>query len=409
MKKLYLAPILSLPIILTACGGGGGSEEGSGSDENNEILMWHYYTGSEEVFKQMAKDFNESQDEYTLETEYVPFDEMKKQLSVGSAGDTLPDLIISDTVDNASLASMGVLNDISSEVEEWGEIDDYLKAPVASTKYEDGTYGVPLTTNSIGLFYNEKMLEENGIEKPPETWEELNEAAEATTNSDHDGFAMSAVRSEESTFQFYPFLLSAGADENSLDSPEAAEALNFVDDMLAEGYMSEEVLNSTQDDLARKFANESVAMMINGPWVVDRLKEENEDLDFQITSIPKKEEHKSVIGGDNLAVVESGNQEGAWEALSYFSEPENMEEFTKETGYFPPRQSVLNDSDYWQEDEHLSSFIQTTEEAEARGPSPNWPDISESIQLAIQESLTDEKEPDEALEDAQKKVESANE
>ena len=44
--------------------------------------------------------------------------------------------------------------------------------------------------------------------------------------------------------------------------------------------MSKEVLNATQDDLARQFAAGQLAMMINGSWNIERL-EEAEDLNYR--------------------------------------------------------------------------------------------------------------------------------
>ncbi|MDI5790032.1 extracellular solute-binding protein [Bacillus licheniformis] len=66
--------------------------------------------------------------------------------------------------------------------------------------------------------------------------------------------------------------------------------------------MSKEVLNATQDDLARQFAAGQLAMMINGSWNIERL-EEAEDLNYGITYIPKDQTFASALGGENIAVV----------------------------------------------------------------------------------------------------------
>ena len=44
--------------------------------------------------------------------------------------------------------------------------DDFLKQAVASTKYEDKTYAVPQVIDSMGIFYNKKLLKEAGVEAP---------------------------------------------------------------------------------------------------------------------------------------------------------------------------------------------------------------------------------------------------
>ncbi|UOQ91824.1 ABC transporter substrate-binding protein [Halobacillus shinanisalinarum] len=408
-KILLLFISLLVTLFIVGCSGDSMSSKDSGGGKENsegkeEILLWHYYTGSEEILVDLQEKFNESQDDIELNLEYIPFSDMKKQLAIGSAGDTLPDLIISDTVDNASLASMGVLEDITDRIDEWGQTDKFLKGPMDSTVFKGRNYGLPITSNALGLFYNKAKLEEAGISEPPSNWNELKESANKLTTESQKGIGISAVKSEESTFQFYPFLYSAGGNYKELGDEKAIDALRLIDDLMEKGFMSQDVLNSTQDDLTRKFSAGEIGMMVNGPWIIDRLKEESPDLDFGITPIPKNERFSSVLGGDNMALIKDGNVDAAWKFMTWLLEPEQLEEFAVGTGYFPPRKDVLNQSDYWKNDEHLSEFIPIMETAEARGPSPEWPEISEAIQNAIQEALTDTKTPKEALEDASTKV-----
>src|SRR5699024_2196790 len=148
-------------------GAAGGNNNGSSA-----ITVWYYFTGKqEELFVDLIDQYNESQDEVEVEGEYVPFDEIKKQLSVGVAGGTLPDMVFLDNVDTASFADMDVLEEISSKVEEWGKSDTFYDGPMNSARYNDGLYGLPYTSNTLGLFYNEGMLSEAGIEDPPSTWD----------------------------------------------------------------------------------------------------------------------------------------------------------------------------------------------------------------------------------------------
>ncbi|WP_018930576.1 ABC transporter substrate-binding protein [Gracilibacillus lacisalsi] len=395
-NKIVVILTLMLFVVLTACGNSEENTQQEEKGEKQEVLLWHYYTGSEESLNEILADYNQSQEEVEVVAEYVPFDEMNRQLSVGTAGDTLPDIVIADTVNNVSMASMGILADITDFVEEWGEGDQFLEGPYNSTIYEEKQYGLPLTTNSLGLFYNKKLLEEAGIEEPPTTWEELDETAEALTTDGVKGFGLSAVRSEEATFQFYPFIYSAGGSYKELESSEAIKAFNFLKNLYDQGYMSQDILTATQDDLTRMFIEENLAMMINGPWMIERI-QENEDLDFGVTNIPKDKEFASVTGGDNISITETGNQDAAWDFMTWLFEPEQNERFAMETGYYPTRSDVLNEADYWKNEEIVKEFIPIMEVAEARGPSPDWPSVSEEIQLAIQKILTDELPVEDAL------------
>ncbi|WP_148294989.1 extracellular solute-binding protein [Gracilibacillus boraciitolerans] len=233
---------------------------------------------------------------------------------------------------------------------------------------------------------------------------ELEEAANKLTTDTVKGFGLSAVKSEESTFQFYPFIYSAGgASYKELETPEAIKSFEFIDGLLEEGYMSQDVLTATQDDLTRMFVEGDLAMMVNGPWMIDRISE-SADFEYGITYIPKDQEFASVTGGDNVSITKDGNVDAAWEFMKWLLAPEQNEKFAMDTGYYPTRTDVLHEAEYWKNEELVKEFIPIMEVAEARGPSANWPKVSEAIQLAIQETLTDTKTAEQALTDAAAKI-----
>ncbi len=370
-----------------------------------EVNLWHSFTGNQqEILLDLIEDYNTSQQSISIKPEYIPFASMKTQLSVGVAGGNLPDLVVMDNVDHASFSQMGVLEDITDRVNAWGGKEDFYPGPLASAQYAGKYYGLPFTSNTLGLYYNKEMLAEAGYSNPPTTWDELRTYAKKLTTSEHSGFAMSAIKSEEGTFQFYPFLLSSGAEYYELDSPGAIKSLTFLKSLIDDGSMSSDVINATQDDLARQFAQERLAMMVNGPWNIDRLTSENPDLEFAITQVPKDKQYASVLGGGNFAVIKDSNVDDSWQFMSWFYEPSRYAEYTSTTGVFPARRDAMESSDFWKNDQYLSGFVPIMEMAKPRGPSPYWPRISQAMQTAMQQVLTGRQSPEKALKSAAKKV-----
>ncbi|NWN78109.1 ABC transporter substrate-binding protein [Bacillus sonorensis] len=382
----------------------GCSSTGENAEAAKEVKVWDYFTGKQqELYHELVDQYNQSQDRYKVVTEYIPFNEVKKQLSVGAAGAALPDAVFLDNVDNASFAAMGVLEDLTGRIETWGQTDQFYDGPLSSARYDGKYYGVPFASNALALFYNKDLLRAAGLAEPPKTWSELRKAAQKTSKGQTKGFAMSAVKSEESAFQFYPFLLSSGAEFNHLQSEKAVSSLQFLTDLIKDGSMDKEVLNATQDDLARQFAAGRLAMMINGSWNIERLKEA-EQLDYGITFIPKDKTFASALGGENIAVVKGKNADGAWDFITWLIDPKRLETLTAETGVFPPRKDILEKSDRWKTDQHVKAFIPIMDIASARGPSKDWPKMSEALQTALQEALSESKPPEDALKDAARKI-----
>lgn len=410
-KITALSTVLGLSLVLASCGDQAEDLQENGEDvneggESGDLTLWTYYTP--EPFGDVLEDYVERFEEdegISINIEYVPFGEMRTQLSVGTAGDTLPDMVIMDSVEHASFSEMGVLADITDRLVELEAYDNYLEGPLASNELDGSYYGVPFEANSLGMFYNVDIFEELNID-PPSTWDELISVSEEIQNYDSSitPFGMTATRNEQSTFHLIPFLYSSGATYDDLTSDAAIETLTFQKELLDNNIIHSDFLNQDQDDIGNLFLNGNVAMMINGPWMINRL-EENEELNFAITDIPMNEEPASVLGGANLALINNDNIDEAWGFVEFLSDEEIVFETASRAGSFPVREDVMDESDEWMENPILEGLVEPMRNAVPRGPSPNWPQISENIQLAIQSVLTGEATPEEALEQAQEENE----
>lgn len=381
----------------------------SGKQEENKtkLVFWCYMEGETQIetLDWLCSTFNESQDKIEVERQYVPFADFKRQLSIGMMAEKLPDIVVIDNPDHAAFAQMGIFADLTSHMSGWPEKDNYFPGPWKSTTLNGKNYGVPFTSNCLALFYNVEMLEQAGVD-PPETWEELRATAKKLTKKDVFGLGISAVRSEEGTFQFLPWLLSSGAKIDKLDSPEAISSYTILRDLVVDGSMPKEVISWTQADVEKQFAAGKLAMMVNGPWNIPEVKKDAPDLKWDVVKIPKDKVFSSVLGGENWAIVKGENVDAAWEFLKFAATPENVKESSVRFNMFPPRQDVAVD-EAWTADPVMRVFMDEMQYAMPRGPHPKWPQISDAISTALQEVLTMVKTPEEAAKTAQESVEKA--
>lgn len=374
-------------------------------NEAKKLKLWFYYEGKDRFDKisALTQGFNKTQSSITLTPEYVPFDQFKKRLSMGMAASDLPDIVIIDNPDHAAYAKMGLFADITDKVKAISGIDQFFDGPMKSATLDGKIYGLPFASNNIALFYNSDMLDKAGI-KPPQTWDDLKAAAKKLTTGDTKGLAISAPQNEEGTFQFMPWLLSTGASVEKMDSPEGIKALTFLSDLVKDGSMSKEVINWTQSDAMKQFIAGKAAMMINGPWQLPEIKKNAPDLKYGVTLVPKDKQFASVLGGENLGVINGKNVDASVEFLKYFAQPDVMKNFTKEFGNFPPRKDVAADK-AWTEDLLVKGFADEMQYAQPRGPSPKWPEISNAISTALAKSLTQNSTPEANAKEAQAKIE----
>lgn len=431
MKKVGLmgmAMLLVLVIVLSGCGknannetsnAGKGNASGenasantamnsptneSASTEKKKLSLWFYFEGKErfDKIKTLTDGFMQQNPNVEVEPVYIPFAEFKKRLAIGLTASELPDLVIIDNPDHAAYSAMGLFADITDELADWPDKDQFFPGPWSSTIYDGKQYGVPLGSNNLALFYNEQMLADAGV-TPPQTWDELREAAKKLTKEGATGLGLSALANEEGTFQFLPWLLSAGAAFDKLDTPEGTKAYSFLADLIKDGSMSKEVINWTQADVMKQFAAGKIAMMINGPWQIPELATNAPDLKYGLVLVPKDKQNSSVLGGENLGVVDGKNVAEAVQFIKYIASPEVIKPFAQSFGYFPARKDVASDP-YWTENPQLKVFADNMNYAMPRGPHPKWPEISNALSDALVKSITQHSTPEEAVKEAQAKI-----
>ena len=421
MKKLIL--ILLISALATGIFAGCGSKPASSSEgaapettkaaandttaapaEKTKITLWVYMENEnqQQAIDNIIKGFNGSQNEIEVIKEYIPFADFKKQLSIGLAASELPDTVIIDNPDMAAYSAMGLFADITDKIKDWPDKDQYFPGPWKSTVYNGKSYGIPFGSNCLALFYNEDMLAKAQV-KPPVTWDELRDAAKKLTGNGVQGMAVSAVNTEEGTFQFIPWLLSSGATAEKADGPEGIKSFSLLNNLIKDGSMSKEVINWTQGDVAKQFIAGKVAMMLNGPWQIPGIKKDAPNLKFNVTLTPKDKEFSSVLGGENWGVVNGKNVDASVKFLMYAVKPDVLKSYISEFGYLPSRKDVAADP-VFTGDPLMKVFGDQLQYAMPRGPSPKWPELSSAISTALQETLTQNKTPETAAKDAQAKI-----
>ncbi|WP_394706021.1 ABC transporter substrate-binding protein [uncultured Martelella sp.] len=359
---------------------------------------------------QLIDEFNESQDEIHVEYRQLQFSDLLSDVMRAYAVGKAPDIYAVDVPFNAMMASKGALMDLTEMVENSDviNIDDYYPGPVESATWDGKLYGVPKSTNTIALFYNEDMFEAAGIDEPPQTWDELYQDAQALTDKDAGvyGLAFSAQANEEGTFQFLPWVQMAGGSWDDVNGPGAVEALTLWKKFLDEGLASPDTISRSQWVSTSTFISGNAAMAISGPWELDRMVREA-DFNWNVALLPVPEEgapRSSAMGDYNWVLFKSTEHpEETFKVLEYIAskDPEMFQRF----GQLPPEDNVEIPSTGNEElDQALSTFQEQLKYAQPRGPSPEWPAISKAVQDALQAALTGSQTPQQALDAAQAKI-----
>lgn len=374
--------------------------------DKKEVVIWDYFEtdAQKEMMQTLIDGFNSSQDEYEASHVYVPFSDYEKQLTLGIASGELPDLVILDGCSMASFIQLGLFGDISEAEINW---DEYIQGPLESTMMDGKHYGIPFATNCTALYYNKDMFDEAGISYPDEntTWDEFHEMAKALTKDGVYGFGNAATNTDEGTFQCLQWIYTAGGSYTDIEA--GVDAYKLMQEMIEDGSWTKECVNWTQSDVNNNFMAGNLAMQQNGPWQIPGIEANAPDLNYGVTVLPKKDadagQATSILGGENMGVVNKDDTSGAEAFLKYYDQTDVMVAAMKQYGSYPPKTEAAKDT-YWTDDPIQKSFLTQIETSIPRGPSASWPSYSSAIQTGFQEVMTSAKTPEQAAADTQAAV-----
>jgi len=329
---------------------------------------------------------------------------VQRVLQQGSSG-TLPDILM---LDNPNLQQIAATTALRPFDELGIPTDGYADGVTAACTYDGRVYGLAPTVNTIALFYDVRALDEAGI-APPRTWAELREAAAALTAGRRYGIAFCGNATYEGAWQYLPFFWTNGADERDITSPEAAQALGLLTDLVTDRSASTSVLNWGQVEVKDQFISGRAAMMVNGPWQIPEMAAV-EGLEYDVVPLPVRRLTQTPVaplGGEVWTVPATGrsaNEELAAAVLTEFLSEESQLSMGEQR-YTVPGKPALAD-EYSRLRPGMATFADLVEDARARTAElgSEWPATATALYTAVQLALSGQSPPAAALARAQEYV-----
>src|SRR5690606_20772750 len=145
-----------------------------------------------------------------------------------------------------------------------------------------------------------------------------------------------------------PYIWSFGGDitdetytkaSGYVNSPETVEAIN----MLKELYKADALIGFNSGDIPMTdgFGTGRYMMLIDGPWKIAELKGSYPDFQYETANVPSgKGGSVSVLGGEDIAMLKGGDQEGAWAFMKFMTGSFAQEEMAK-AGQIPVNKTAL--------------------------------------------------------------------
>lgn len=360
MKKLLLVLSSLLLIILGACSNSAGTDEGGeasaeGSSGKTEVIFWHAMSGElETVLNDLAKDFNESQDEVEVKPVFQgTYEEALTKFNTVAGTADAPSIMQTFEVGTKYMIDSGKIQPVQKFIDEENFDTAQWEKNISNYYTVDGKqYSMPFNSSTPVLVYNKDAFKKAGLdpEKAPMTYSELKEAAEKLTVKEGSNTSQYGFSILNYGWFFEELLAAQGGeyvDNENGRKGDAAKAVfndekglnvfNLINDMYKDGTF----YNAGQnwDDMRAAFQSGKMAMFLDSSAGIKALVD-NAPFEVGVAYLPVPDEAERegvIIGGASLWMskdISEEKQKGAWEFMKYLSTPEVQAKWHVETGYF---------------------------------------------------------------------------
>jgi multiple sugar transport system substrate-binding protein len=388
----YRLGLVVAAAVLAAAGCAGGGETGGG-EPAEPLSLWQFY-GDESMptgkpFYDLVTRY-EQQSGTDVDIRFIPYDDFNRTLTQAAAAGDGPDIALISAFDTAAMADAGVIQDISSQAQAWGQQDAYFLTSWESTQADGKTYGIPHLADAYAVYYNTSMVQQS-----PTTWAEMESTAAALSGEGRHGLAVSGIEGAEGATGLAIRMLAAGAQPTEIDSPGGHAALESFQRMVQSGALSEGFLTWNEEDAKNQFATGQAAMMINSATYVNILREENPDLQWSVAVLPKEATGQTMLSAENLTIgATSDDVDRAWDLITFMQRPEELQVYLPDRNKLPARSDVPGTA----EDPVRAIFAEQLQQAWAPDAAlaPHTNEVLTALQAALQQALSGTPVPDAA-------------
>ena len=363
MRNTKVTAVASIALLALAAGCTGtgttaNEGDGGGEDSGDKSIRWLVEEPEDaaavKALKQHVATFTKDSG-VEVEVATVPFESFGSIVQTQLRSGEGPDVLNwgSGPTFGGRLAEAGLLMDLTQAYEERGwEVYDFAKERVT---VDGKVYGIPGELETIGVFYNKQLFEENDLAEPA-TMADLTAAADALKE---DGVIPMAVGDQEGWEGGHLLSMALGSaiggegmtelfnGERSWDSPEVTAALQTWKDFHEAGYLPEEPTAVDYDTSTSMFFSGEAAMIPTGSWLVGEI---DDNTDFEVGYLPfpgpdGEGVFTAGLGSGPFISAATDDEDAALEFLDFLASPEHGTWTVENLHTIPPMELDTADLD----------------------------------------------------------------
>ena len=284
-----------------------------------------------------------------------------------ASGKNAPDITELGNTDTPTEASLGVLANVSSDVNSWSAKPGIVTGMLANDTQNGNVYAVPWFGGVRGVWYRTDQFKAAGITSPPTTWAQLATDAQKLMAKFPGTYGIDAITDDTNAFASFVWgaggqiaTQSNGTWTADLTSPADEAAIKFYVSLYTKDHLSPskyigqtELGNtgSTSGGANTDFGLGKLDLYIDGPWATATMPANSTDksnwASFPIPSENGPNSAPVFAGGSDLAIFKTSKyQQADWDLISVMDNTANSTSFANLQGFFPPYTSALTGGAY---------------------------------------------------------------
>ncbi|GAA2816172.1 extracellular solute-binding protein [Saccharopolyspora taberi] len=413
-KALAVLTAGALGFSLAACGS-------SAADDPNTIsVAYHRYGNTQQVdqwMQRVKQQYEQAHPGKTVKLDPVVAPEgeylSKLQLRMRSPS-TTPDVIYEDSFNVNSDVEAGYLAPLDERLAQWPDWGtQFIGTTKQAGRAADGKiYGVPLDTDTRGLWYNRELFARAGLpaDWKPRNWDDILAAARQVKQKFPDviglDMPLGKAEGESVSMQTVEMLLYGTGTGTLYDEQQQkwiapsrgfADAMRFVSTAVGEGLTQSkaQIADAQYDKNARDQLTQQgkVAIRLDGSFASGNWEDAGwKDWSNTMTATPMPTQFGqapgsvSMSGGWTLALSASGKkQDDAFEFVRMAVAKDNVVEYANATGNLPARADAAADPRVAGDNPVSQFWIGLLANSHYRPARAEYPKVSEEIQKSVLE------------------------
>jgi len=389
-------------LVIAGCSSGGSSTTGSTSSSSapTQLTVWRMGSSTPAQVSWMngvVSQFHKDYPAYAKTSVHVVFVPWTNRTSdwtnALSSGKNAPDITELGNTDTPTEASLGMLANITPNVNSWSNKSNVVTGMLANDTQSGNVYAVPWFGGVRGIWYRTDQFKAAGITSPPASWADLVADAKKLMAKFPGTYGLGAPTYDSPAVA--SFIWGAGGQiavqQNGkwvaqLTSPQSEAGIKFYVDLYMANHVSPAKyigqtelgnVGATSGGPNEDFALGKLDMYIDGPWASGTFPAnavgKSAWASFPIPSENGPNPAPVFSGGSDLAVWSGSKYKtAAWDLVQVMDSVPNSTSFANSQGFFPPYTSQLTGGSY-SSSQLLSGFAKAATDSQiAPLNAKNW-------------------------------------